>query len=122
MTTRTLVLAWLALLALLALTVGSALIPLGTLNLAINFVIAAATAWIVAVVFREHAGGAPRRGRERRLARDPRRARRRRSAGARRLTATKPVRTRHGVAACTAWPGFAAVRVFVAAAAAHRPR
>ena len=59
MTTRTLVLAWLALLARLALTVGSALIPLGTLNVAINFVIAAAKACIVAFVFMELARSTP---------------------------------------------------------------
>jgi cytochrome c oxidase subunit 4 len=51
--TGRLVLAWIALLVLLALTVGSSLIPLGHLNVAINFAIAVAKGAIVAIVFME---------------------------------------------------------------------
>jgi cytochrome c oxidase subunit IV len=52
-TTARLVVAWIALLALLALTVGSALVPLGRLNVVVNFAIATAKAGIVAAVFME---------------------------------------------------------------------
>jgi cytochrome c oxidase subunit 4 len=49
--TRPLVLTWLALLALLALTAGCALLRLGWLNTAISLAIALAKALLVAIVF-----------------------------------------------------------------------
>ena len=49
--TRPLVLTWLALLALLALSAGTAWIPLGWINTAIGLAVAAAKALLVAVVF-----------------------------------------------------------------------
>ena len=51
--TRRFVVAWIALLVLLSLTVGSSLIPLGHLNVVLNFAIAVAKAAIVAIVFME---------------------------------------------------------------------
>ena len=59
MTTRRLVIAWAALLLLLALTVGSAFLPLGRGNAALNFAIAAAKTCIVALVFMDLARSAP---------------------------------------------------------------
>ncbi len=56
---RTPTLAWAALVALLALTAGSSLLPLGVFNLVSNFAIATAKAGIVVVVFmRVQRGGA----------------------------------------------------------------
>jgi cytochrome c oxidase subunit 4 len=56
---RSLVLTWLALLALLALTVGSAYVPMGALNSVINLAIAAVKAALIAAVFmRLYEGGA----------------------------------------------------------------
>lgn len=49
--TRPLTLTWLALLGLLALTLASAYLKLGTLNLVLNLSIAGAKAALVAVVF-----------------------------------------------------------------------
>jgi len=49
--TRPLSLTWLALLVLLALTVGSAYLKLGPLNLVLNLSISGAKALLVAVVF-----------------------------------------------------------------------
>jgi cytochrome c oxidase subunit 4 len=51
MHTRPLVLTWLALLVLLGLSAGSALLPLGWFNTAIGLVIALVKALLVAVVF-----------------------------------------------------------------------
>ncbi len=48
---RTYVLVWVALLALLLLTLGSAYVPLGRLNAAINLAIAAAKALLVVFFF-----------------------------------------------------------------------
>jgi cytochrome c oxidase subunit IV len=48
---RTYVLVWVALLALLLITLGSAYFPLGRLNTAINLAIAAAKALLVAFFF-----------------------------------------------------------------------
>ncbi len=48
---RSLVLTWLALLALLAVSAGSALLPLGWINSAINLGVAVAKALLVALVF-----------------------------------------------------------------------
>jgi cytochrome c oxidase subunit 4 len=53
-----LLLTWLALLLLLALTAGSALLHLGAWNGAINFGVAAAKGLLVAFVFMRLAGGA----------------------------------------------------------------
>ena len=52
-------LTWIALLALLALTTGSAFLPLGPLNLALNLVIALAKALLVALVFMQLARDTP---------------------------------------------------------------
>ena len=51
MNTRPLVLTWLALMVLLALSAGSALLPLGWFNTAIGLVIAVVKALLVAIVF-----------------------------------------------------------------------
>ncbi|HEY2816990.1 MAG TPA: cytochrome C oxidase subunit IV family protein [Casimicrobiaceae bacterium] len=45
------VFAWIALLALLAMTCGSAYIPMGTFNVVVNFAVASVKALIVAFVF-----------------------------------------------------------------------
>jgi cytochrome c oxidase subunit 4 len=55
---KTLTWAWVALLALLALTYGSAYIPLGVFNTWLNFAIATAKALLVAWVFM-HLGRSP---------------------------------------------------------------
>lgn len=56
--TRSLTLAWLALLLLLALTCGSAFIPMGAWNLVSNFAIAVIKAAIVLVLFMDLRGSA----------------------------------------------------------------
>jgi cytochrome c oxidase subunit 4 len=58
--TRPLVLTWLALLALLALSAGSALIPLGWINTAIGLAVATVKALLVALVFMRLRAGHPR--------------------------------------------------------------
>lgn len=55
---RPLILTWLALMALLALTAASAFLPLGWGNLAVNLVIAGAKAALIGLVFMRLAGGA----------------------------------------------------------------
>ena len=50
-------LTWVALMGLLALTCGTAYLPLGSWNVAINFAVAAAKALLVVFVFMEVAGG-----------------------------------------------------------------
>ena len=50
---------WLALLALLALTAGSAFIPMGRLNLAVNLAVALAKALLVAFMFMHVRRGTP---------------------------------------------------------------
>jgi cytochrome c oxidase subunit 4 len=50
---------WAALLALLALTTASAFLPLGTLNLVLNLLIALAKALLVALVFMQLARDTP---------------------------------------------------------------
>jgi cytochrome c oxidase subunit 4 len=56
---RSLVLAYLALMALLALTVGSSFIDLGGFNSALNLAIAAAKAVIIAILFMHLAATEP---------------------------------------------------------------
>ena len=57
--TRPLVLTWLALLALLALSAGSAWIPLGWINTAIGLAVATVKALLVALVFMRLRAGHP---------------------------------------------------------------
>jgi cytochrome c oxidase subunit 4 len=57
--TRPLVLTWLALLALLALSAGTAWIPLGWINTALGLAVAALKALLVAVVFMRLRAGHP---------------------------------------------------------------
>lgn len=56
---RPYVLTWMALLVLLALTAGSAFLPLGRINLAINLAIALAKALLVVFVFMHVRRGTP---------------------------------------------------------------
>ena len=48
---RTDLYAWIALLALLALTCGSSYVPMGTINMVVNLAVAAVKALVVALVF-----------------------------------------------------------------------
>ncbi|CAH0260378.1 hypothetical protein SRABI118_03202 [Massilia sp. Bi118] len=57
--TRPIVLTWLALLALLALSAGTAWIPLGWINTAIGLAVATVKALLVAVVFMRLRAGHP---------------------------------------------------------------
>ncbi len=52
-------LAWLGLLVLLAITCGSAFVPLGKLNIAINFGVAVVKALLVVLVFMKLRSAAP---------------------------------------------------------------
>jgi cytochrome c oxidase subunit 4 len=56
---RRYLLAWLALLGLLLLTVGTALIPLGALNVALNLGISVAKTLLVMVIFMHLDSGSP---------------------------------------------------------------
>jgi cytochrome c oxidase subunit 4 len=56
---RPYVLTWVALLALLALTTGSAFIPLGRFNVVVNFAVALAKALLVVFVFMHVRRGSP---------------------------------------------------------------
>ena len=51
MKARTDLYAWIALLALLALTCGSSYVPMGTINMVVNLAVAAVKALVVALVF-----------------------------------------------------------------------
>jgi cytochrome c oxidase subunit 4 len=56
---RPYVFTWLALLALLALTTGSAFVPLGPFNVVVNFAVALAKALLVVFVFMHVRRGSP---------------------------------------------------------------
>jgi cytochrome c oxidase subunit 4 len=55
---RPLILTWLALMVLLAITAASAFVPLGWGNLAVNLAIAGAKTMLIGLVFMRVAGGA----------------------------------------------------------------